>query len=136
MESIDREAYDFQNADLGWTAIADNSNTDAVFNTDLDFYFFFLNVIQAYYPRGWKNVLCANVPYTMAPAANALFLGFDDQMKDRLVFVNYQQLKAYVPDNQIPQDIKDVTSTGLILGNFLQARSIVNYLLSLLNLFG
>ena len=113
-----------------WTSLADATDIDVMTNVDLTFYNDFITIMEKYFPRGWKNVMCVNVPVTMTAVVQQVTLAMSQQMRDRIRFLYYcnantgncpqnNDLRNYMNEDQIPQNIKSVTTTSLILGDFL-----------------
>ena len=115
-----------------WTSLADATAIDAVNNVDLFFYNDFIKIMEKYFPLGWKNVMCVNVPVTMTAVVQQVTLAMSQQMKDRIRFLYYNciggttgcdiadnDIRNYMNEDQIPQNIKSATTIDLILGNFL-----------------
>lgn len=78
-------------------------------NVDMDFYYFFIQVFQAYYPRGYKSVLVVNLPVSIDLVAQLCVSVMNDEMKSRIKFITGEQLTTFVDPKLILDDPKNVT---------------------------
>ena len=95
----------------GWVSVTDMSNATMV-NIDIDFIYYFIKILETYYPRGPKRDIILELPKTsiINEAAQLVLSYMGKEMKEKTLFITTEELNKYFDDQNIPAYVKQKKS--------------------------
>lgn len=87
-----------------WAVVFDSSNS-GISNVDMDFSRFIVQVLQHYYPKGYKYVLIYNMPWIMVAFWKITRAWVADEVKQLIKFANGPQIFDFIDAESVPQYI-------------------------------
>ena len=101
----------------GWAIVYDV--TDATLaNVDLDFLFFNVEVLQSYYPRGYKHVFVVNLPIILDATIRVIISISNEEMKRHYKIIGGTEMIEYLKPEHVPDQLRR-SSGNMIYNNLL-----------------
>jgi hypothetical protein len=91
-------------SDEQWVMVCDSSNS-GLSNVDMDFSRFIVDVLQNYFPKGFKYVIIYNMPFLMYSFWKITQYWLSDQIKDLIKTVSGDEIFNYISAENVPQVI-------------------------------
>jgi len=95
------ELIDRQTSHQGWANAVD-SNGMGLSNVDLDYSYFLIDVLQNYYPRGFKYMLVIDLPWILNATSKLVLAFMNEEIRKTVKFIKKDELTNYLDNDSIP----------------------------------
>ena len=99
------EKLDRQTSNQGWATVIDFTGA-SLFDVDLDFNKFVIDVHENYYPRGEKYTIAVDMPWILNATSKQVMSFMNEESKNSLKFLKSEELPQYIDPEQIPVQLK------------------------------
>ena len=82
-------------------------------NMDWDMIRYIIQLFTYHYPRGFKYLLILDLDWIWTGPAKLILSWLNDELRNRIIFIKYNQLDQYVDLNVLPKNLRSFARTRL-----------------------